>query len=165
MSRATLRGGIATGGAWVRPIVRLWGRIKPKTEDRFTWLFPHVSSSWEVSLKRQATHGVAQAALSRIEERFGFPKGCKLHSPRNWFATCAGQLLYPREQRERLGRWAPGSVMPDHYDKAVCATELRLRSEIIGKITGGWRPSAAFEVPNSEGGTPKNLRKGRKRRR
>ena len=42
--------------------------------------------------------------------------------------------------------------MPGHYDRAVCATELRMRSEIIAKVNEGWRPSPAFEVPNDGNG-------------
>ena len=41
--------------------------------------------------------------------------------------------------------------MPDHYDRAECATELRLRSGILDKIRGGWRHTKAFEVPPSMG--------------
>ena len=39
--------------------------------------------------------------------------------------------------------------MPDRYDRAECATELRIRSEIIDKIKRGWRPTRALEVPNN----------------
>ena len=109
----------------------------------------HVSKELEIDIKRRGANGVLQAAVSRIEEKFGFPKLCKLHSPRNWFATCAGQLLYAREHREKLGRRAPGSVIPDHYGRAVCATELRMRAGIIAKVNSGWRQSAAFEVPST----------------
>ena len=41
--------------------------------------------------------------------------------------------------------------MPDRYDRAECATELRLRAEILEKIRRGWRPAAAFETPVSPG--------------
>ena len=111
-------------------------------------VFSYVDKDWDVNPKKRATHGVAQAALARICGNSGFEKGYTLHSPRNWFSTCAGQLLYTREHREKLGRWAPGSVMPDHYDKAVCATELRLRSEITQRINNGWRPSKEYEIPD-----------------
>ena len=153
MRWATVRAGIQSNGAWVRPLFRLWDRLKP-VRGKFTWLFPYVNSEWKVDLKRRATYGVAQAAFQRLTNLFGFEGRFTLHSPRNWFTTCAGQLLYSREHREKLGRWAPGSVMPDHYDRAVCATELRLRAEIIAKFNQGWRPSKEYEIPeiaNSEG--------------
>ena len=100
-------------------------------------------------------NGVVQAAVSRIWEKFGLPKLRKLHSPRNWFATCAGQLLHTRERREKVGRRAPGSVTPDHYGREVCATELRARSEIIAKFN------------SARGENPPNLKHpgiGRKKR-
>ena len=37
--------------------------------------------------------------------------------------------------------------MPDRYDRAVCATELRIRDEILGRAREGWAPAAAFELP------------------
>ena len=38
--------------------------------------------------------------------------------------------------------------MPDKYDRAVCATELRIRSEIITKVNNGWRPCREYELPD-----------------
>ena len=114
----------------------VFGKLLSRKEGEFSWIFPHVDNEREVNPKRRATHGVAQAAFARICEKFGFEKGLTLRSPRNWFATCAGKLLYPREHREKLGRWAPCSIMPDHYDRAVCTTELRVRAEIIQKFQG-----------------------------
>ena len=50
--------------------------------------------------------------------------------------------------------------MCNTYDRAICATELRLRDSILNKIDGDWRPVPAFEVPNSsqEGGAPQDGR-------
>ena len=73
MRWATLRMGIASNGAWARPLVRVCEKLKPRTTGKFFfWLFPHVTSDWVVDTKRKATHGVAQASISRIEEKFGF---------------------------------------------------------------------------------------------
>ena len=60
--------------------------------------------------------------------------------------ACANQLEFPREERGELGHWAPGSLVPDKYDKDVCATELKLRSKILSHVREGWRPQAAFQV-------------------
>ena len=38
--------------------------------------------------------------------------------------------------------------MMERYDRAICTTELRLRSSILGMITDSkWTPTQAFEVP------------------
>ena len=50
--------------------------------------------------------------------------------------------------------------MPDRYDRAICAAELRLMSEILAKIAAGWRPTAAFEVPNTQQDTPGDTQVG-----
>lgn len=57
------------------------------------------------------------------------------------------ELLYGREIRETLGLWVAGSRMPDRYDRAGRATELRLRAETTQKINSGWMPTKAYEVP------------------
>ena len=147
MQWATPCAGIHSNGAWARPLFRMWNGTKSKKRV-YSPLFPHTNNDCEIDYTRPGTQGVVQAAISRIEEKYGYPKAIELHSPRNFFATCAGQLLYGREFREKLGRWAPGSIMPGRYDRAECATELRSRSEIIGKIREGWRPSKSFEIPS-----------------
>ena len=48
-----------------------------------------------------------------------------------WLTTCARKLLYTREDRGELGRWDPGSIMPERYGRAVRSAELRLRREIL----------------------------------
>ena len=40
--------------------------------------------------------------------------------------------------------------MPDLYDRATCATELRLMGEITPKIREGRKPAGPFGVPNSQ---------------
>ena len=83
----------------------------------------------------------------------GLPKLLKLHSARTRFATCARQLEFSLEERTALGHWKPGSLMPNLYDRAVCATELKLRNKILEEIKAGWEPVHAFEIPNNTGPT------------
>ena len=71
-----------------------------------------------------------------------------LHSARAWLPTCASQLGWSEGDRRRLGHWAPGSVMMETYDRAVCTSELRLRGSIFHKITDeNWEPEKEFEAP------------------
>ena len=56
----------------------------------------------------------------------------------------AKQLLYPREAREQLGHWDPGGLMPDRYDRAICAAELRTRDAIPARIRNGRVPGWPF---------------------
>ena len=62
-------------------------------------------------------------------------------------------ITFSREDREKLGRWAPGSLMPDRYDRATCTTELRLRNEILERIRSGWEPTNSFETPGTQSTT------------
>ena len=45
-----------------------------------------------------------------------------------------------------MGHWATGVMIPDRYDKAVCATELKLRARIFTEIPPGRRPRHALQV-------------------
>ena len=96
-----------------------------------------------------ATSGTVPATLTKLEKEYGVTSGIRVHSPRSWFATLAKQLLYTREDREKLGHWAPGSLMPERYDRATCATELRLRGEILQRVRNGWEPDGPFETPRT----------------
>ena len=91
------------------------------------------------------------ACFRNLENALWFDSGCTLHSFRSWLATCANQLAFKREDREKLGRWSAGPVMPDRYDRATCATELRLRNEIVAQVADGRRPQVALEVPSKPG--------------
>ena len=73
-----------------------------------------------------------------------------LHSARNWFPTCANQLVWDLDGRRQIGRWAAKSQMSERYGRAVCAAELRLRDSILRKIESDeWRTTEAFGVPDS----------------
>ena len=96
--------------------------------------------------KRSASYGLVQGELRKIAIELGYTTKYTLHSFRAWAPTCSSQLNFPREDRGRLGHWAPGSLMPNRYDKAICATELKLRDQIFTRIRGGWRPLHAFQV-------------------
>ena len=148
---AAPRAGFATNSLWLAPITRMWKKITPR-KGEFSNLFPMVSKEWEIISRRVGTNGTVQAALTRLEDMISIHLKLKLHSPRTFFATCASQLRFPREEREKLGHWVAGSVMPERYDRAVCVTELAIRDDIIRRITmDGWRPVNSFSVP-----TPSN---------
>ena len=49
--------------------------------------------------------------------------------------------------RERIGGWAPGSNMPDLYDRRFGTGELIVRSQIMQFFQGGGQLGRAFELP------------------
>ena len=49
---------------------------------------------------------------------------------------------------EKLGRWTPGSSMPDVYDNASGVSELMSRHFVITHLAAGWRPVAEGMLPN-----------------
>ena len=138
------------GREWFIPVFEFWETIKPPPGE-FRPLYPAFRKSRDVNLGRMATQGTVQASLNRIVADFGCDVKLTTHSPRSWHAAMGKQLLYSRGDRESLGHWAPGSLMPDKYDRAVCATELRLRVEILAKIRDEWKPSGPFETPQQGG--------------
>ena len=150
---ATPRVGLKSRGGRCAPALALWQCYRPDNPDptgpKFHFLFPYFPKDWTPDFARAGANGAAQAALARLEERCGLSIGRSLRPPRAWFATCAAQLAFMREDRVTLGRRSTGSVMPDRYDRGVCVTELRLRDEILGLANDGWRPQKAFAVPNA----------------
>ena len=58
------------------------------------------------------------------------------------------RLLFSKDERKILGNWAPSSDMPDHYDRAYCATDIQLRNSVLRRVSDGWAHAHAFEAPN-----------------
>ena len=157
LSWATPLKGVTGSTAWAEPILKFWESTKPvRGAETLHFLFPHIDGGGRIVGSRAASFGLVQARLTKLELKLGFDKSARVHSFRGWAPTCASQLRFSREDREKLGHWAPGSIMPERYDKAECATELRLREGILEKIRTGWRPSGAFELPTEvkAGATP-----------
>ena len=157
MSWATPMTGLLGNANWARPILDFWDRLnfnKVKAGS-FKSLFPHVDNVWKINFRRNASFALVQNKLTKLARELGFSEKINLHSFRGWAPTCASQLNFHREEREKLGHWAPGSTMPDRYDKAVCATELKLRDRILPQVRPGWRPQQAFQVGTQDtpGGT------------
>ena len=150
MQRAAPLGGIS-GVDWWPTVLKHWEGIKPQESNTFVPLYRRVDKNWLCCTKKAATLGSTKAALSRLEQSFGLNTHFRIHPPRSWCATIARQLLYSREDREKLGLWAPGSLMPELYDRATCATELRLRDEILTKIKEGFVPAGPFELAKKAG--------------
>ena len=147
MSRATPLNGISGEIERPKPIAHYWPKAKPESEaDAFRALFPHLRPGGTVDYRRCATFGFAQSQLARLEAKIGFAKACKSHTFRGWGPTCDSQLRYSREGRGELGHWAPGGVMPDRYDKATCAPELKMRDGIFGEVRSGWRLKKASDA-------------------
>ena len=73
------------------------------------------------------------------------------HSPRHFYPTCAIQRGWGREDRNRVGRWSIRSTMSDHYDSSQCATEARLRNDIVrGVREQNWYPVGPQQLPRSQ---------------
>ena len=142
--------GFVSKGAWADPLFSIWEKTPPVKGGHHS-LYRFCDDSWEIDPTRRPPYYVVLKLFKKICEFLGHkdPKWT-LHSARNWFPTCANQLGWSEDDRRKLGHWAPGSQMMEKYDRAVCTTELRLRSSIFGMITDSkWTPTAAFEVPLS----------------
>ena len=121
----------------------------PPLEGGHRALFRTADEAWVLDPTQRPGYYTVLKMFKKLCEFLGYqnPKWT-LHSARNWFPTCANQLGWSEDDRRRLGHWAPGSQMMERYDRAICTTELRLRSSILGMITDSkWTPTQAFEVP------------------
>ena len=145
MNWATPLIGLRPKSKWYDPIIRFWPMVKPNG-GKFAALFPHVLHGRNIDYSRAEARGVVQEKLDVIAKELGFTARFKLHSFLNWAPTCARQLRIRREERELIGNWAPGSKMPDRYDKSVCSTELKIMESILQQVRSGRRHQKDFEV-------------------
>ena len=106
---ATPLAGLLGSTSWSRPILSYWERLNYNKVQRgiFKSLSPHVDSGWGIDLKRSASSGLVQSKLTKIAAELGYSAKYTLHSFWGWAPTCASQLDFPREERERLVHWAP----------------------------------------------------------
>ena len=149
MTWAAPLSGLAGDALWVVPLRDFWVKLRKKFPGcQYLYLCPGLKQG-EI-LGTRATNGMALAGLKSLITTVGRTDRVSLHSFRGWLPTCASQLQFAREKREKLGRWSANSAMPELYDRAVCATELALRNDILRSITeDGWRPAPSFEIPGN----------------
>lgn len=150
------RRGIRSNGACANPLMPYWANVKPP-KGKFRFLPPFISPKWEVELNKHGPSGVIGASLTRLETQLGLIRKITLHITRNWFPTYAKQLSFSKEYRTALGRWNPGSNMPDRYDRSVCATELALRDNIVTRIEKGRGPAPPYEIPSKSNTKARDL--------
>ena len=150
--------GLLGSADWARPILDFRGRLNFNKVKAGTSksLFPHVDNVWGINLKRSASFGLVQNKLTKLARELGYSDKVSRHSFRGWAPTCASQLNFHRGERGKLGHWAPGSMMPNRYDKAACSADLELMDRISSQLRSGWRPQHAFQVGGQEtpGGDP-----------
>ena len=149
MSWATPVLGLSGSTEWVMPILSYWNSsFIRKADGQYVGLIPAVSKDWVIAPKT-GTFGGVSACLGKIQIMLGREPFLKLHSFRAFIPTCAAQLQFDLEKRRKLGRWSANSAMPDHYDRAACASELATRCQILDSLAEGWRPAKEFEIPTN----------------
>ena len=143
--------GLKSAGEWAHPIIRSLEKFPPPPNGHRSLLFV-ISNDWVIDPSRFAPYDDSMRAFRNLRHKMGVESpGWTLHSPRNWFPSCDGQLGWTLPERRKIGRRGVKTYMPDKYDRAVCTAELRLRGTILQKIaTEAWVPTAAFEVPAPE---------------
>ena len=150
---AAPKGGCGPDALWLAPVSKFRRKAQPKSVA-FVNLPPSLGADKELVSRRVSTRGTVQEVLTMFEATTGITSGFKLRSIARFLQTCEEKLRPPcenREESEKFGRWAPGSVMRDRYARAVCVTELRIRGDIVSRIAkGGWRPSTSFSAPPTD---------------
>ena len=132
---------------------RDWDRISlgtrhPADHGRMP-LFPITDDGRPVRPARAARYNLAFRISRRIRVDLGFahPKWT-LRTARARFRTCANQLGRSEGDRRKSGHRAPGASMMGRYDRASCATELRIRVSILSRIRDdAWAPAPARQFP------------------
>ena len=122
----------------------------PARRGRAPLVSPLCNEKWTLDPNKKALYPSALEMVRLISDELGFNKGeLSLHSARNFLPTCASQLGWGLDDRRKVGHWAPGSEMPDKYDRAFCVTELRLRDNIFPKLMVAGPPQYRMRYPGS----------------
>ena len=104
------------------------------------YIFFHCNEEWALDSPHPMKYSAALACFRMISKFCGFGEKFTLISPMTFFPTCDSQLGWRKEDRTAVGRWGSDSAMPNRYDRAARNAQLRLRNEIIEKISKGGDP-------------------------
>ena len=146
---AALRMGFTNKRSWHRPIMDFRQAYYQNQRVLPTFTIPKINDAWVIEEFVPATYNMARKRLLMLAILMNdeTPERYTLHSGKNFYPTCGGQLRMEREKRNKLGHWATLSSMAERYDRSTCSTELQLRSDILKAISEGWAPVKSFEIP------------------
>ena len=70
-----------------------------------------------------------------------------VHGLRSCYIRALTQVRARRSDRERVGRWRPGSAMAHHNDAMGCTAGLMVRKRVAGAVKCGSRLNQPNEMP------------------
>ena len=116
-----------------------------------SFLIPKLSFPWEIEQADPLSYSSARRKLLLLRIAAGAAAAdaeqYTLHTPENFLPSCATELSFSVEDRNRLGHWQTGSAMCERYDRPTCTQEFPIRSTILANISEGWRPVGPFSIP------------------
>ena len=138
---AAQKRGFSGSNAWLGPILEFRKAFEKVNSSPPSFLIPKLSFSWEIDQAEPISYSSARRKLLLLCIAAGAATAdaeqYTLHTPKNFLHSCATELSFSAEDRNRLGHWQTGSEMCDRYDRSTCAQELLLRSTILANISDG----------------------------
>ena len=143
--------GFAGDSSWSEPILDFRKAFEKVNGFPPSFLIPKLSSGWQIEQDEPISYSSARRKLLLLCAAGGASAADSeqytLHTPKNLLPSCATELSFSVEDRNRLGHWQTGSAMCERYDRSTCTQELLLRSTIVKNIIDGWKPVGPFSVP------------------
>ena len=143
--------GFSGSFAWVGPIFEFTKALEKVNGSPPSFLIPKLSYSRDIEQAGPISYSSARRKLLALCIAAGAATAdaeqYTLHTPKNFLPSCATELPFSAEDRNRLGHWQSGSTMCERYDRSTCTQELLIRSTILENISDGWMPVGPFSIP------------------
>ena len=125
---------------WILPLARWRDAYCEATKKHPKFTVPDTKPSWEYpTFGTAAPYPNARQRFTEILTDIGVAnaKQFTMHSHRAVYPTLGALAGFPRENLCPLGRWRPGSNMPNVYNREAKNAEVNLRNRIIDKVREG----------------------------
>ena len=148
---AAPKNGFGGNASWLGPILDFRKAFEKVNGPPPSFLIPKLSFSWDIEQAEPISYCSARRKLLLLCVSAGAATAdaeqYTLHTPKNFLPSCATELSFSVDGRNRLCHWQTGSAMCERYDRSTCTQELLLRSTILQNISEGWKPVGPFSVP------------------
>ena len=127
------------GVCWADRYLALVKKWIPNSRTVFPRFYNPRKDMWTLSETFENYAGASAAMSSVFGSLFSGMQEFLMHSPRHFLPTLAAARGFPKDDRDKLGRWKQRSGA-DVYDSVLAATQVRIQSEVVEALAGGWSP-------------------------
>ncbi len=142
--------GFEEGVVWAEEWMQQLGECGLPADD---YVVNGINATGDAWLPRHATTSDLEVGLRLLLQCSPHPMDAEqaqtwtVHGCRSLYITALTQLRATKGDRLRVGRWKPGSAMPERYDAAIGVAELATRRKVLKAVRDGWELAGDREFP------------------